>query len=203
MKSKWFAPIPPYLAIWIGLFLFKNSWAALIGFHLAILIVLFILRPHLPLSTFLRNADKRLLIFTLVLCALSGPGLYLLRNVLGISANLRMQLAELGLSGDVWVGFILYFSVVNPIIEEYFWRGALGSDIRTFHSIDFVYAGYHAMVLWNKTSFFSMGLTIFSLTCMGWLWRQIYRLDDSLLTPVLGHAVADLSILLAVFFIVN
>ena len=203
MKSKLFLAIPPYIAVWVGMFVLKNAWAALLGFHIAILIVVFLLKPQYSFRTFFQSTSKKLFFFTILLCALSGPSLYLLRDFLGISPNLRVQLTALGLQGNVWEWFILYFSIINPLMEEFFWRIVLGSDIKSFYLGDLVYAGYHTMIVWNKTSPLSIVLVLLALTFIGWLWRQLYRKDGSLLTPVVSHAIADFSILLAIFFLVN
>ncbi|HEX5808781.1 MAG TPA: hypothetical protein VFY25_08965 [Anaerolineales bacterium] len=37
------------------------------------------------------------------------------------------------------------------------------------------------------------------LVAAGWFWRQLARIDEGLLAPVLGHMAADLTILLAVY----
>jgi hypothetical protein len=55
------------------------------------------------------------------------------------------------------------------------------------------------MVVWNKTHPFSILFMLAALAFIGWLWRQMYRKDDSLLAPVLGHMAADLSILIAAY----
>ena len=199
MKIKTLTPILPYLAIWMGLFFFKSAWATLLGFHLAILIALFVLRPSLPLTVIFRPANGKRTVFMILFCAASGPGLYLLRDFFQVAGNLGAQLAEIGLSGSAWFGFITYFALVNPFFEEYFWRGVLGSETKGFYFGDLVYAGYHVMVVWNKTHPFSMLFLLAVLTFVGWYWRQVYRKDDSLLAPVLGHMAADLSILIAAY----
>lgn len=199
MKTKSLAPILPYLAVWAGLFVFENAWATLLGFHAAILLALFFLKPSPPLNILFKPVNGKHALFTVLLCAASGFVLYLLRDVFQVADDLGEQLAELGLSGDVWFGFIAYFALVNPFLEEYFWRGALGIESKNFYSGDLVYAGYHVMVVWNKTHPFSMIFMFAVLTFIGWLWRQVYRRDGSLLAPILGHMAADLSILIAVY----
>lgn len=199
MKSKWLAPILPYLAVWVGLFVFKNAWVTLLGFHLAIGLALILLRPTLPLKVFFKHAKRRHIFLSLFFGTASGLALYLLRDVFVISTDLNTQLAELGLNKSTWFGFIAYFSLANPFFEEYFWRGMLGSDTKQYYLGDLIYAGYHILVVWNKTHPLSMVFMIFVLTLAGWFWRQCYRRDGSLLAPVLGHMAADLSILLAVY----
>lgn len=199
MKLKWLAPILPYFAVWVGLFFFKNAWATLLGFHLAILLALVYLRPTLPLNVFFKPAKTKHVLSSILICGSSGLGLYLLWDVFGIVDDLREQLATIGLSGSTWFLFIAYFSLANPFFEEYFWRAVLGSDTKQFYIGDLIYAGYHVLVVWNKAHPLSILFMIFVLTYAGWFWRQLYRRDGSLLAPVLGHMVADLSILLAVY----
>lgn len=199
MKAKYLAFILPYFAVWAGLFLFKSAWLALVCFHIVIAAALILLKPSLPLNVFIRPAKFTHLALSLFLCVVSGLALYLLRDIFQIADNLNLQLAELGLSGNVWFGFITYFTVVNPFFEEYFWRGVLGSSTKGFYFGDLLYAGYHVMVVWNKTHPFSILFMLAVLTSIGWYWRQLYHRDGSLLAPVLGHMAADLSILIAVY----
>jgi membrane protease YdiL (CAAX protease family) len=198
MKTKSLAPILPYLVVWMGLFLFKSAWLTLIGFHIAIALALAILRPTLPLRVFFNPAKLKHVLPAILLGAASGPGLYLLQDVFAITDDLGIQLEAIGLNHSTWFGLIAYFTLANPFIEEYFWRGVLGSGTRRFYLGDLIYAGYHIIVVWNKTHPLSMLLMLVVLSLAGWAWRQIYRRDGSLLAPVLGHMAADLSILIAV-----
>jgi membrane protease YdiL (CAAX protease family) len=188
--KKWLLPILPYIAVVAGMHLFKNAWIALLGFHASILIMLAIVHPGVP---------KWILISVLV-CSTSGFGLYFLWNMLGITPDLSAQLATLGLrSPTSWLLFITYFSLVNPFIEEYFWRGYLGSNSKKLYLGDAVYAGYHGLILWGKVHPVMILLALIGLTSVGWFWRQISREDEGLLAAVLGHMVADFSILFVVY----
>ncbi len=200
MTKKWLAAIPPYLAVWAGLFIFHSAWAALVGFHIAILLSLFWLRPTLNIATLFKTSNPKFIFPSVLLCASGGLGLYLFWDVFQVTADLPERLSVLGLSGATWVGFVVYFSLVNPLFEEYFWRGALGSDVRGFYIGDLVYAGYHTMIVMDKTPFHSVLIMLVVLISIGWFWRQAYRKDGGLLVPVLGHMAADFMILLAVWF---
>jgi uncharacterized protein len=199
MRSKWFAPILPYLAVWAGLFIFKNAWLTLLGFHLAILLAVFLLRSALPPHDFFKPANLKHVLSSILICSLSGLSLYLLWDVFEIADDLPMQLAALGLNSSTWFGFIAYFSLVNPFVEEYFWRGTLGSNSTKIFLGDVIYAGFHIIAVWGMAHPLSMLFMLFVLTLAGWFWRQLYRRDGSLLAPVLSHMAADLSILIAVY----
>lgn len=200
MNKKWLAPILPYLAVWAGLFIFKNAWFMLIGFHVAILLALLVLHPNIPIHILFKNKHSRRDLVSVLFCGTSGVGLYFLWNIFGIASDLPTQLRSIGLTSSTWPMFIAYCTVVNPFIEEYFWRGVLVSETKKLHFIDVIFAGYHALILWNKVYPLSILFAVIILTLAGWFWRQVGREDNGLLTPVLGHMVADLSILLTIYW---
>jgi hypothetical protein len=203
MNKKWLAPIPPYLAVWAGLFLFKSAWLSLIGFHAAILSTLVAARPNIPINILFQSKYPKRILAGVLLCGTSGIGLYILWDLLGIASDLPLQLQSIGLTPSSWIAFIAYFSLVNPFIEEYFWRAYLGSGRRGFYIGDLIYAGYHALILINKVYFPSIILALTCLTCISWFWRQSHREDNKLLASVLGHMAADFSILTCVMLQVS
>jgi hypothetical protein len=89
--------------------------------------------------------------------------------------------------------------LVNPFVEEYYWRGFLGNSTYSVYVSDFLYAGFHALILLGNVRTGSIIYSLFLLILAGWFWRQIAREDQGLLAPVLGHMAADFTILLAVY----
>lgn len=196
---KWMASLLVYLAVALGLFVFRQAWIALLGFHLAILISLVLAKPSEPIKILFTGGLKWTLL-NILLCGSSGITLYFLWNKFGIVSGLSTGMEAMGLNQSNWIAFIAYFTLANPLFEEYFWRGYLGSQTTNFHLSDFLYAGFHGLILINKvqTSTIIYGLAV--LTLAGWFWRQVTREDKGLLAPVLGHMAADLTILMAVYF---
>ena len=198
-NKHWFAPILPYLAVWAGLFYFKNAWVTLIGFHVVIIFMLLFVQPKISLNIIFKSKYPKWILASMFFCVTSGIGLYFLWDVFKVAGDLPAQLRSIGLNLSSWPVFIAYFSLVNPFIEEYFWRGTLGDNSKKLHICDLIYAGYHAFVLWGRVHPFSILFAVIILTSAGWLWRQIAREDEGLLAPVLGHMVADFSILLTIY----
>ena len=196
---KWIAPIPAYLAVIIGLFWFRHAWGALLGFHLAIIVSLFFAKPNLPVAVLFRSTNAKWVILSIVLCGSSGVSLYFLWHPFGIAKNISEQTMSLGLNPNNWLFFIAYFALVNPFIEEYFWRGYLGDKTHNLYIYDAIFAGYHALVLIGMAHLVSIIFSIVMLTFAGWFWRQIAREDHGLLAPVLGHMAADFMILVAAY----
>jgi membrane protease YdiL (CAAX protease family) len=198
---KRLAPVLAYAAVAVGLFWAHSAWGALLGFHLAMLFALW-LDPHNlpPPSLLLKSKRRRWIVSSLLVGSASGISLYLLWPWLGIAPDLAAQLDALGLARASWPAFIVYFTLVNPWIEEYFWRGYLADNSRRLIPMDFVFAGYHSLLLLRRTSLPAIALALSALVFGAWFWRQTSRRDGGLLAAALGHLLADLTILLAVYW---
>lgn len=197
---KWLTPILPYLAVAIGLFWVRNALAALLGFHFAIILSLLLAKPSFPVKNLFRSNNIRWVVLSLLLCGSSGISLYYFWSYFGFVGDLSSQVESYRLSTSTWPLFITYFALVNPLIEEYFWRGYLGSPTRNLYLSDFLYAGFHALVLWNKVQLTSILYSLIVLVLAGWFWRQLARIDGGLLAPALGHMAADFTILMVVYW---
>jgi hypothetical protein len=196
---KWLTPILPYLAVAIGLSWIHHAFWALLGFHAAILVSLLFVRSSVPLSVLLKSKDIRWVILSALLCGSSGISLYFLLSYFGIVNDLSRLVEAFGLTRSTWPLFITYFTLVNPFIEEYFWRGYLGSPTKHLYPSDFLYAGFHGLILAGKMEFSAVLYSLIVLVLAGWFWRQLARANGGLLAPVLGHMAADFTILMAVY----
>jgi len=202
-NKKWLTPILPYLAVWAGLFFLKSAWFTLIGFHISILIALAVIRPHIPIGILFKSNHSKWILISVLFCSTSGIGLYFLWDVFGTVGDLPLRLQSIGLNSSSWFAFIAYFSLINPFVEEYFWRGVLGSQSKKLHVGDVIFAGYHALILWGRVHPLSILFAVIILVSAGWLWRQISRKDGGLLAAVLGHMTADFSILMVIYWMCN
>jgi len=196
---KWIAPTLAYLAVGLGIFQFHSAWGTLVGFHVAIILSLLVARPIIPISILLKNTKIKWIVLNVLLCGSSGIALYFLWGQFRFAGDLPAQVESLGLTSSSWIPFIAYFALVNPFVEEYFWRGYLGSDTKKLHVSDFMYSGFHALIMIGRVREDAILFGLSMLVLAGWFWRQVAREDHGLLAPVLGHMAADFTILMTVY----
>jgi membrane protease YdiL (CAAX protease family) len=197
---KWLTPLLPYLAVAIGLFWFEHAWLTLLGFHFAIILSLLLAKSSFPIKNLFKSNDIRWVILSILLCGSSGISLFFFWSYFGIPGELPAHIESYDLTRTTWPLFITYFVLANPLIEEYFWRGYLGSPARNLYTSDFLYAGFHALVLVNKMQTAAILYSLVVLVLAGWFWRQLARIDGGLLASVSGHMAADFTILMAVYW---
>ena len=196
---KWIAPALAYLAVGLGLFQFHSAWGELVGFHVVIIVSLLIVKPNIPVTILFKSTNLKWMLLSILLCGGGGVSLYFLWDKFRFANDLPAQVAALGLNTTTWLPFIAYFTLVNPFVEEYFWRGYFENPTKSLYVYDFIYSGFHALILIGKVHSYSIIFGLSVLVFAGWLWRQIAREDHGLLAPVLGHMVADFTILMAVY----
>ena len=190
--------IIPYIAVFFGIIVLQNAWGALIGFHMSLLPA--VLPNWRGIAWSFRSPVAKSVLWPVSLSGLfAGVGLWLLWTITGIPADFQMKVASMGLRGVIWPVFILYFILVNPWLEEVYWRHFLNSPSRFPAIVDFLFAGYHLIIL-SKFVGPALMLTAFViLTCAAWFWRRISSYTQSLMPAALAHLMADISILFAVY----
>lgn len=183
----------------LGLFWFRNAWAALLGFHFAILLSLWLGKSQLPVKILFKSNSLRWVALSIIVSGSVGVVLYLFWSTFRVAGDFSAHVEALGLSSSNWIAFITYFSLVNPFVEEYFWRGYLGSPTKKLYLSDFIYAGFHGMILAGSLPILSIAFSLTVLILAGWFWRQLARESGGLLAPLLGHMAADFTILVTIY----
>ncbi len=192
----------PYAAVVAGMYLLHSGWAAILLYHLGMLILLACDRRRSWAPLLKQGWRLGWGLTAMTLCLLSGPIVYTLWPLLEVpDIALRDNLAFFGLQGNSWLLFILYFSTAHPILEEIYWRGYLRDDSPGLSPLDPLFAGYHLLVL----SFFIrvtwLPLPLAVLTAAGWCWRYLNHKLNGLAVPALSHLAADTAIMIAVWFL--
>lgn len=198
-KRIW-APLAPYLTIGTGLLILNNAWIAILGYHLSIIIILFFARIKISLKQIYGNKNHNILIITSILGGFSGLLLYLLWHFLTIPKDINIYLHNIGLTTALWPYFMAYFAMVNPLLEEYYWRGYLGSNSKWITLNDLLFSGYHIMVIAGKIGVMWLIIVFIALSLGAWFWRQANRWNQGLSASIVSHISGDISVILAIYF---
>jgi membrane protease YdiL (CAAX protease family) len=193
------APLVVYGAIIVGMYWLRSGWGAILLYHLGACLVLTAAGAWgAVLSKLRRGWHRSYGLFAMAACATAGPLIYLAWPEIHLAdLTMKTALAGLGLEGWAMVAFIVYYSTVNPVIEELFWRGWYGTDCKWPVAVDILFGGYHIFVVVTFVKTFQVGVVFVLLSCAGFFWRYFTKRLDGLLVPVLSHATADLSIVIA------
>ena len=199
--KKVIAPVIPYITIGVGLLVLHNVWIAIIAYHIGMVAIILVSREHIPLRKLLQTNNYIIPLFTAVLGASGGVLLYLLWPLLSIPPDINVYLQNIGLTQRAWPLFLVYFALVNPWIEEYYWRGYLGSDRKFIILNDILFSGYHVMVMAGKVETIWL-LVVFAALMMGaWFWRQSNRVSHGLLSSLASHMAADITVIFTIFWL--
>jgi len=198
---KTLAPAIPYLAVGIGLLLYHNAWIAIFGYHIGIVLMVRFTGRGVPVRQIFQGREYRTLLVAILLGASGGLLLYLLWPILAVPNDIEAYLESIGLNARTWPIFLAYFVTVNPLLEEYYWRGCLGSQRRRPILNDLFFSGYHLLVLAGSVGAIWLPVIFLALAAAGWFWRQINRHASGLLPSVVSHIAGDIAVITTIYYL--
>ncbi|MHB1461093.1 MAG: CPBP family intramembrane glutamic endopeptidase [Armatimonadota bacterium] len=191
------APLSPYLAVMVGLLVFRSAWLAVLCYQVLALLVVLVCRTSVgvlkPRSWALWGVAL-LFGFTGVVLALIAPSIL-------DDGLLAHRLLSVGLNGGNYIWFAVWFSLINPVLEELLWRGILLRRGMRPCAMDALFGGYHAVVIYSLLSWPWAVAAFAGCSMAGWLWRIMCLKSEGLVLPMLAHFLADASIMAAVWWL--
>lgn len=175
----------PYVAVATGLGAFRSAWLAMALYHAGILAVA-VSGSRGRIGGLLRGWSAAPAVFAVGFGA-SGAVLLGILWPYAVRDGFAARLLEIGLYGDSFVAFACYHAFVNPWLEEWYWRGWLGSVARGPILRDAAFAGYHLIVLARFLDWPWAAASFVALTVAAWVWRRLAARCGGLLVPVLSH----------------
>jgi hypothetical protein len=200
LTARIWAPLLPYIVIGIGLLVLHNAWITILSYHLGMILILMFSEGRVSLRTIYENGNYKILVGSAVLGGTGGLLLYLLWPLLGIPVDIDLYLQKIGLTTAVWPYFIAYYILINPWLEEYYWRSYLGSNSKRITLNDLLFSGYHILVLAGKINVIWLITVFILLSLAGWFWRQVNRRNRGLAPSIISHIAADASVILTIYF---
>ncbi len=207
MKFPLLKPISalvPYASVLIGLYFFKNAWVAIGLYHFGMTVFLMTDKKKMSLKRLCSGWNSAAAVFGIVMSVMIFPILYIFWRYMCLEdISLYSALANFGLQGASWFFFMIYFSTVQPVLEELYWRGYLGCDHLGVSWADFAFAGYHILVLARFIKLPWLIIACVILSVVAFIWRYILLRCGGLIIPLLSHIVADISIVIAIHLLIQ
>ncbi len=191
----------PSLSLWVGLYVIKSAAWAYALYHGIFLIPAIIWGRALwqPTLTVPRPRDCLVLLAAAVLFSAVTVVSYEVAGGLVLSdSSVSELLSEQGLSKEnLWI-FGLYATIVNPFVEELYWRGVL---LNALDSLRLPWK--HFGIIWSSLAYALLHYLIFRLVLFpvwaelgvvllaayGALLALIYRRTGSILTTAFAHGL--------------
>ncbi|MBN2340779.1 MAG: CPBP family intramembrane metalloprotease [Deltaproteobacteria bacterium] len=185
----------PFLWVGFGMGIARSGWTAMLGYHISMAVCLWWDDPvsHSrsafsaswapPNSWFWRLIPWSALL-TLPFLLVCWPWVGL--NT--IDSLLRYQ--------GVWPfwPFAVYYPLVNPLLEEFFWRRFVNERLSHKWLGDAFFGAYHALVLVHFVTVWFAVLCAAAFIGVAWGWRAISRKTGSLYVALVSHFAANVGI---------
>jgi len=207
MKTAWLKLISvlvPYVAVMVGLYVLKNAWIAIGLYHSGIAVFLIAGNKKSLLKKVCAGWNSLMAAAGVLMAAVSIFIILFLWEYMQLeNLPLSSALANFGLHGTSWFFFMIYFSTVQPFLEELYWRGYLECSDKYFSWTDFTFAGYHILVLSWFIKLPWLVIAFIVLTVAAYVWRHLALKFEGLAVPLLSHIVADISIIAMTYILIQ
>ena len=195
VRSKMISAAVPYVAVLLGLYVLQSAWVAFLLYHLGIAFFMVVGDRGDLLKKICIGWNTVAAVLFVVMPVIIFPVLFYFWKHMQLEGTpLNSIMAGFGLHGASWFLFMIYFSTVQPLLEELYWRGYLGYDNKYISWKDIAFAGYHILVLawFIKTPWLLAAFIV--LMFAAYCWRKVAYKLEGLLVSLLSHIVADVSI---------
>lgn len=208
--------LSPWFFLTVGLHHFKSIPASFFLYHICCLLPAIIWRRKSWSSHLIAPKKKELA--TIIIAGLSlAVFTYFVYSAWGgylIDRDVALRsLAERGYQPHWFIYVCAYFLIVNPIMEELFWRGVVlneleGDNFRLFalSSIwtNCSFAAWHFLVVRLFVRDLFIPLAVLIVVAVGFLLSWLYRKTDSVIVPAMWHSlVFDLAVIVILYLVVK
>lgn len=186
----------PYIAVAVGLYLFSNAWIAIAIYYIGVVIYARLIWGRQMIPILLKGWNLKALLRCAPVFASAGLAIiWLWPHAVLDDVNLADYLSDTGLGQWRFIVFAIVFCLVNPVMEELFWRGCFRSNPKRPSWTDAAYAGYHVPVALMVTDN-ALSVTAFTVLFLtAWYLRHLRYKYDGLATGIMAHLIGDISIM--------
>ncbi|MFZ3589870.1 CPBP family intramembrane glutamic endopeptidase [Bacillus sp. DJP31] len=203
--------IGPTLMIVIGLTIFGNIPLTFILFYGWLLLVPLLSKRNSSRSLFSQIPNKKSVVIVglisgIVSCVVILSTMTYLFDYIVDLISLQRIVKEWGFTGIQLIWLVLVLIVINPILEELYWRefmyrrlhqslGVKGSILLT----SLFYSLYHLLSVIPMFTWPLNLISVLPVLLAGVLWGYFRYKLNNIMTSIISHALADLGIILVYF----
>lgn len=194
----------PYAAILVGVYGFRSAWVA-VGLYYCGAVILISKGPGKHSLDLICSGWnwKGVIVSMGFAFALSIGALILWDRVQRVDVSLGQLIDRYGLGGTNGIVFCVLVLLINPAIEELFWRGCFETNPYRLAKEDLFFAGYHVLILWLVARWYWVILFFLGLAIFAWMMRYLKHSLKGLGIVFFVHTMADLAIIVSIFLILN
>lgn len=185
LQRLWLAA--PFVSMAVGILLLKSGWAALLIYHGLIVLALSVNQERISLSMLFKGFSIWLFLFMLAIAV----GLYFVLSGYAVSKGFVGEKVS-ALAGSCGPLFVVYLLIINPPLEELFWRELFATKTKYFSTGDILFGCFHFPILLLFLTPMKLPIGFLMIATGGWGWRQMRNRYGGLLLPWIGHLFADL-----------
>lgn len=196
----WTLIVPP-VTMWVGLYEFKQAfWTCALYHGCYLLPAIFFGRDiWLPSAVCPNRMMWFVLLASMVVSPFVAVGTYEVMGHLLLSNRATIDLlTQIGLTGEWLLVFLLFVTIINPFMEEIYWRGIIFNTLDRWNlpipgfAIIWSAVAYALFHYWIFRLVLYPGwaeIAIILLACHGAVLALIYRHTRSIIATSLFHAV--------------
>jgi len=186
-------------AVASGLYYFRSAWAALLLYHVVLIIAL-VLRKNPPFDHTPLWRGFSMITVAVGTAMMTFITFYLFQKLYALDptgAYIARRFARVGLNTRTFIPFAAYCSFINPLLEETYWRGNYASNRPSAYMNDPLFGLFHLPIYVRFASPAVILGSIAGITCMGLCARWLAKRLNGLVTPTIIHLVGDLTAMAA------
>jgi membrane protease YdiL (CAAX protease family) len=203
----------PWAAVYAGLYFYRSAPLAFVFYHIFCFIGGLLLRsPGLPKLDPPSALRRRILIAVILVANLGAATLYsLIGSLLFDRPHVLRQMETSGLPPTTYFWLFPYFAIVNPLAEEFFWRGGVYAAFRRYLRhwweaallASFFFGAWHWLVVRLFVISWLAILSTLTIAIVGFLLTIVYERTRRLPYPIALHALAGDMPLLVVLYLMQ
>lgn len=203
--------IGPTIMMFIGLYLFENVPVTFLLFY-GWLLSMPLLGKAFPKERMKLSKQGLLLGIAsgVVFFIFIFGGMIWLHEYLLDGEALRALLVAWGFIGPAEIALVLVLLLLNPVLEEVYWRGYMfekirrtGSAARAIKVTAAFYTLYHVLTVMQLFEVAYTLVAVIPVLIAGLFWGYVRERTGSITATIIGHALGDLGIVCVYWFMVR